>query len=220
MRIHESLVENKNIIQSAEKCSINVFMKCAFGNNLQALIITGDATEEELKKAWDNIYTEYVDISGMIQSIEFDLMKSIFVLDCRIKKISLLVYVQHESLNKIGMPCIGAFGYLKEYGYQLTWDPENGNIDEFKKQLLNIESAEKAYGFQIKKMQGELEQLKRNRGKDEQEERSPRKEFVRSLNNLEKSGFRIDRDKTTIEDLALMICDNNSEAERMKAQNQ
>ena len=46
-----------------------------------------------------------------------------------------------------------------------------------------------------------------------------RKEFIRSLNNLERAGFRIDRDKTTVEDLALMIGEMNDQAEKKEYSN-
>jgi len=206
--------EKAKIINSAAECTVRAFMKCAFSDDLTSLIISGEPSKEELHDAWMMIYTEYVDLSGIIQTQEFELMKSIFYLDCRVKKIQLLVHIQNESIEKIGVPCVAAFDRIKLYGHRLIWDPEHPDLKAFKTRLLNIQSLEKRYAIELDCKIRELMTLKKKQVDMEEPGIQKRKEFIRALNNLEKSGYRIDRDKTTVEDLALMIADINELAER------
>ncbi|MES2004342.1 MAG: hypothetical protein V4450_07460 [Bacteroidota bacterium] len=207
------------IICEASECTVRVFMRCAFGNDLKGLIISGKPSPEDLAKAWKAIYTEYVDLSGMVQTMEFDLMKSIFYLDCRVKRIQLLLMIQRESIDKLGMPCIGAFPMLKSFGHRLSWDASHPDAEGFKRKLLDIESREKKYDIELGGKMKELFELKRKRANNELPEMQKRKEFIRTLNNLEKSGYRIDRDKSTVEDMAIMIHDYNDAAEKSEYDN-
>ena len=211
--------EEIQIISSSSECSIRMFMSCAFGKDLKSLIISGEPAEEELNAAWLNIYTEFVDLSGLAQTQEFEIMKTIFYLDSRVKRIKLLIFIQNESIEKLGQPCIGAFAKLDMYGHRLMWDKDHPDLEAFKQRILSIESTEKRYEIELNGKIKELMNLKKKQQNQELPEMQKRKEFIRSLNNLERAGFRIDRDKTTVEDLALMIGEMNDQAEKKEYSN-
>lgn len=197
------------IIDTAKDCLLKIFEKCLFDDKYDDLVIEGDFTDEEKKQAFSSIYTEFIDTSGLIESADFELLKTIFYLDCRVKKINLLLYIQHESIEKIGMPCIKAFENINIYGHKLYWDKENPDIEAFQRRLQDIESKERKYRVELEGKTKEFFALKERQVKAGIQVYQKRKDFVRTKNNLQKHGYVIDRDKTMVDEFALMLCDYN-----------
>jgi hypothetical protein len=209
------------LIESISELTLKQFEQCLFKDNYSVLIIEGEASENELKSAWISLYTEYIDLSGLAATTELDLMRTIFYLDSRVRMIALLLHIQRESLDKIGVPCIGAFDKMRVYGHSLVWDKANPNLEWFNKQLLAIENNEKKYQIQCDGKIKELLELKKKQSKGQVTVLQKRKEFIRTINALTKHGYKIDRDKTSVEEFALMLCDYNDiiEAESFKNSN-
>ena len=88
---------------------------------------------------------------------------------------------------------------LNKYGHRITWDPDN---DNFLDQLNLVENKEKRNYVEMKKLQKELKQMQ-----DAQKPNtvSARNSFVTMLNSLNKAGYAIDKDKTDMLELSLMI---------------
>jgi hypothetical protein len=209
------------LIESISELTLKQFEQCLFKDNYSVLVIEGEASDHDLKAAWISLYTEYIDLSGLATTAELDLMKTIFYLDCRVKKIALLLHIQRESLDKIGMPCLAAFDLIRYDGHGLNWDKEKPNIDTFNKQLLAIENNEKKYQIQYDGKMKELFESKKKQSEGQVTVLQKRKEFIRTINTLTKYGYKIDRDKTSVEEFALMLCDYNDiiEAESFKNRN-
>lgn len=197
------------IIDTSKDCIVKTFMKCMFDKCFDDLVISGEFTEDEKKSAWKSIYTEFIDLSGMIESREFDLLKTIFYLDCRVKKINLLLYIQRVSIEKIGVPCIGAFDNIRMYGHRLIWDKEHPDLQTFLKRLTDIETKEKRYQMELELKTKEFFELKKIQASGDIPIQQKRKDFIRSINNLQKYGYVIDYEKTTVEALGIMISDYN-----------
>jgi hypothetical protein len=207
-------VNNETIIlKTISELNISDFEICMFKNNFSVLIITGKPSDEQLLSAWNEIYTEFIDLSGMAETNELEISKSIFYLNSRVKKIELYILLQRESLNKLGVPCIVAFDKIRIYGHKLKWNKEHPDIEDFKRQLNIIETNEKRYNHELLAKQKELLDVMKKKQNGDVTVWQKRKEFVRLKNNIGKFGFKIDNEKTTVEEFALMVHDYNEAIE-------
>ena len=93
-----------NISCKCSEVTLDEFIDCLLNGNLRRLVRAGTATDDELQKAWEALYSEYLVLSGnKAYAYMFSLMKSVSVLRAR------LVIVQDflpsgntERLRKIG----------------------------------------------------------------------------------------------------------------------
>lgn len=203
------------IINKSQDCTVKVFMSCLFDSNYLGLVLNGESyTDEEIQAAWKVIYTEFVDLSDMINTTEFEMMKTIFYLDCRVKRVKLLVFIQNESLRLLGMPCLKAFENIRTYGHKLFWDKDSPDKHGFIRQLIAIENKERRYEVELQEKQKEFFGFK----KKQQEGGIPldqnRKNFIRRINSMKRSGYVIDKNETSSEELALMWKDYDDELQR------
>lgn len=197
---------NAKIISRACDCSVKLFVQCMFDERYDVLLIDGEATPEQLQDAWRNIYDEYVDLSGSSESEELNLMCVIGMLSCRIKKIHMLLDVQRISLQVFGMPCLPGLPMFKQYGHKIYWITEKPDQEQFERKLLQIENLEKQYEVKFDQKFQELMDLQAKPITDISVKRK-RTEFMKLLNYLQKYGFVIDDNTTTVERLAIMIAD-------------
>lgn len=51
------------LYQSCSKCPLDVFLDCLFDAAYERLIISGSITDEQLQNVWQNLYTEYCDLT-------------------------------------------------------------------------------------------------------------------------------------------------------------
>lgn len=209
----------ENIIQRAADCSVRQFMQCSFDGKLKVLIIDGEASEDDLKAAFEFIYAEYVDYSDLYQSQEFEIVAYINSLDTRIQVIRRFVELQRKFLVQFDMPFLPAFDMVKRYGHHIYWDAKYPDKDVFLKKLTQIEMKEKKYETKVDQKVQELFELRKKKVKKEHTILENRKDFVTMLTRLQKAGFVIDKDKTTVEELALIIKDQRDQIEEAKMQN-
>lgn len=209
----------ENIIQRAADCSVRQFMQCSFDDKLKVLIIDGEASEQDLKAAFEYIYAEYVDYSDLYQSQEFEIVAYINSLDTRIQTIRRFVDLQRKFLVQFDMPYLPGFEMIKRYGHHIYWDANYPDKDVFLKKLAQIEMKEKKYETKVNQKVQELIDLRKKRVHKEHTILESRKHFVTMLTRLQKAGFVIDKDKTTVEELALIIKDQRDQNEEIKMQN-
>lgn len=202
-----------NIINTAAECNIKQFMAAAFENKLRVLIIDGDATDEELKEAFEYIYAQYVDISGLYISKEFDLSAYIHSLSNRINTICEFVRLQRKFIEEFSVPFVAAFGIVKKYGHSLYWDNDYPDIELFLIRLGKVESKEAKYISQLKAKENELFELKRKRITKEFTLLESRKQFLITLARLQQAKFVIDKKETSMEEVGLMIKDQKEQSE-------
>lgn len=176
-----------------ENYTIRQFMQAWFNQDTSVMSI----------EEFDNVYTEYIDVAGLFQSEEFDKVVYIHFLNGRINTVNIFIRLQREFIKEFNIPYIEGFELLKDKGYILKW---NNSIDDFENQLLRIEAQEKRYISELENCIKELIDFRKTKGKSEEEPLKKKREgFIRTLNTLGKVGYRIDKDKDTVEDLALMI---------------
>lgn len=152
---------------------------------------------EEIEN-FDDIYSDYIDISGLAETQEYSLLATIHNLNARLIAVPHYVAVQEETVNIFGKYHPIATERLSKYGYKMPLDPKSSL-----KTLSNILSKEKRFRYDLQAAEDKLKALK----KPETETKDLKKErrsFVKMLNSLG-TKYRIDRDKTTVEELALMV---------------
>lgn len=186
------------MITKCSQCSIKVFMDCLFENDFRGLDGGG---KDEL----DVIHTEYVDLSGIGETREYELMISIHNTEERLTFITTQLEIQQRFFKNFDIPFVNAFDDFRKYGHRLTWD--DNNPEAFLKQLDMIEIREKKFVAEYDKHVKELKTLKSDGVKIDG---NGRRDFIRQMNNLRRFGYQVDKDKTDIEELALMIRDHSN----------
>lgn len=204
------------IIDRACDCSIKKFMDCLFSQRYKVLVIEGEFTEQEQKDAFEIIYAEYVDLSGMYVTREFELYAYITSLDNRINTMDRFLELQKQFIGQFGVPFIPGLGIIKKYGHSLHWVVGETDLDWFLKKLESIGLRERRYTQERDKKVKELLDLRKKRIKKEHNVLQTRKEFISMLNRLQQNRFMIDKNETTVEDLAVMIKDNRDDVESQR----
>ena len=184
--------------------TVRVFMQCLFNKNY-----------EGVGEEWADIYTQYIDKSGLGETRQLELVISIHNLQTRLSFITGWLEFQKNWVIQFGEPFIKGFDDIKQFGHRLIW--EAGYPMQFLERLKLIESKEKRNYVEMEIQMRELETLvKTGKYKEKINERD---EFVRMLNVLGKDGYKIDRDKTDMEELALMVRAHGEDIEALNKTN-
>jgi hypothetical protein len=179
-------------MRAAKNTTINEFMQCLFENDFSNI-------DEETFKT---IHAEYIDISGQYETSEYEHIKTILTLSTRIELIKTYLYIEYLSLDQFERPFLPACKDFKKFGYTLIW---RDNTEDFVKQLENIEQSEKRFQLQLEGEKSALEKQNDKSAQAGKQNRQTRKEFLKMIIDLQKQNYKIDRDKTMVEDLAIMI---------------
>lgn len=179
--------------------TVRVFMRCLFNKDYEGV------------DDWERLYTEYIDLSGMGETRQLELVVAIHNLQTRISFISGFIEFQKTWLLQFGEPFEQGFEDVRKFGYKLHW--EAGYPTQFVDQLQKMETKEKRNIAQLDAEMKELDEFTKT-GKHKQKA-SDRADFVRMLNTLGKEGYKIDRDKTDMEELSLMIRQHSEDIEAL-----
>lgn len=210
----------ENIIQSSQDCNVAKFMACCFGGKYDVLLIDGTISNpEDLKTAFEFIYAEFIDLAALWETREFELYAYITHLDGRINMVKQFVNLQKRFIAEFGIPFMAGFGLVKKYGHSLSFIPGESNIDVFLKKLDAILMGEKRTEHEMTIKINELADLHKKKAAKQHVQLQTRSEFVTMLNRLQQNKFVIDREKTTVEDLALIIkdCRDQNNEQKMAA---
>lgn len=197
---------NRYIDNSAD-CNVKQFMDCCFKEHYRVLILEGDPTDEQLKAAHEMIYAQYADLSGLFVSREFELSIYIHSLENRINTIVRFIELQKAFIQEFSMPFVAAFPVVKKYGHSLYWNHDSPDVGLFLSKLDKVSSKEKRYNVELAAKKKELFDLQRKKIKGEHNPLESRKQFITMLNRLAQAKFVIDKNATSVEELALMIKD-------------
>lgn len=209
----------ENIIQSAADCNVDKFMKCAFQERYRCLVLSGDAPDDLLRTAFEIIYAEYVDLAGLYVTREFEISGYIDSLDKRLATVKRFVNLQRTFLHEFNVPFVPGFSLVKKYGHRLYWDFNNPDKDAFLKRLEQIEAGESRYQAELNRKVNELVELRRKKVSKTFTLLESRKQFIMSMNRLQQNKYVIDKEKTSMEEMALMIKDYRDQASEADMQN-
>lgn len=178
------------MIKKACECSVRQFMKALFED---------DRSEFE---NFELIWAEYVDLSGLCETREKDLMAAIHNIDIRQKVIPGMSKFEMSYLEEFGKPYLDAFWIFKKFGHRLKW---NDDKEDFLRQLEFMRLKELTHESVRDKLEKELADLRKVGIKIDG---NGRKEFIKLLNDIGKQRRNdVDRDKTDVETFALMVKD-------------
>jgi hypothetical protein len=109
-------MEKKEKLNISSKCSeitIDEFIDCMLNGNLQRLVRSGNPAETELNAAWEQIYTEYCQLSGNRQhTYYFGLHKTVYTMKLKLQIVQLLLLDGHNNAdNEIMLSQLHSFGY-------------------------------------------------------------------------------------------------------------
>ncbi len=195
------------IIDTASECTVYQLMKCWFENKLSVLVIDGEFTDDEMRQAFESIHTEYIDLAGLYKSKQFELLTQINHIETKVNRVTLSIDLQRRFLEVFDVPCIAAITFFKEYGYNIYWDSTHPDKLAFLSALNKIEQRIKLQKLQLKEKKDELINLEKNKIEKNNTVIQSRQEFIKTLNALNKYGFDVKKNETTVEELALMIND-------------
>ena len=179
------------MIKKASDCSIRIFMKCLFEHDVSDV------------ENFDAIWTEYVDISGIGETKEMDLLVAIHNIQVRLIIIPAMIQFQLDYIKKFDEPYKDGFWFFKKYGHKLIWNPNFPLA--FLKQLEFVQIKEKKYYAESDKLEKELKDLKTDGVVKDGKERQ---QFIKLLIAVGKPYMGgIDRDKTDMETYGMMVRD-------------
>lgn len=201
------------IINRAADCSIKKFMEAYYDGKLKSLLTEGNAPDEELKEALEIIYAEYVDISMMYQTREFEMNAYIHWVGMRIMTMKNFFELTRAFIREFNLPYLPGFEMIKQYGHRLYFNPEYPDIEGFVNKLDSMEQKEKKWDVIIDVKVKELIAFKKKQINKELDPLQSRKQFLQTIIRLQQKDFVITKTETTMEDLAIMIKEDKDAAE-------
>jgi len=157
------------------------------------------------------VKTEYIDTAGLYDENVFQKVSYIHFINSRINSITLSIKLQKDFLKEFGLPYKPALPFLNKFGHRVRW---NGDEEDFISQLDKVEKRESRYTSILENEMVELKKLqKETKTPEEDDDKLTRERFIRTVNTLGKIGYKIDYDKTTVEEMALMIKQQTEEVD-------
>ncbi|MDP4264929.1 MAG: hypothetical protein Q8941_20540 [Bacteroidota bacterium] len=194
------------MIKKASDCSVRLFMRALFEDDRSQI------------DNFDAIWTEWVDLSGVSETREKDLLTAIHNIHVRQLVIPEMIQLQLEHLRIFKQPYFedpdnpeNYFKFFRKYGHRLSWNDEAAKyaveetINDFINQLKRVDTKERQFVPELAGLEKELKELKKEGVKIDG---NGRKEFIKLLNDVGKYRRNdIDRDKTDVETFAIMVRD-------------
>lgn len=207
-----------NYINTAADCNVKKFEACRFENKLHVLIIDGEPTEEELREAFEFIHGQYVDLSGLYETREFEMSAYLSSLAVRINTVHEFIRLQREFISQFNVPCVPRFYLVKKYGYTLQWDHDAPDIDTFQARLDKIELKEAKFKSELKRKEAELSTFQKKHHAGEYTPMESRRQFLTQILRLQQAKYVINKSETSVEELAYAIRDQKDIQEEERAQ--
>jgi hypothetical protein len=174
-------------------CTINQYLSCMFDAEYSVL---GEGADAD---TWNSIYLDFIDMSGMAATEEYSLIVTIHNLENRETMLRQLVAITAEAIGITGQVPPNPAARLAHYGHRLPSDPQVALHT-----LSGIERKERRYAHDLRAARRRLDALRGTQSTDNADTKGARRREIQRINALG-TIYRIDRDKTTLEEYALMI---------------
>jgi hypothetical protein len=207
-----------NYINTAAECTVKQYEACRFEDKLSVLLIEGEVTNEELREAFEFIHGQYVDLSGLYETREFEMSAYINSLTVRINTVHEFIRLQLEFISQFKVPYVPGFYLVKEYGHKLHWDHEAPDIDTFLSRLEKMEMKEAKFKSELKRKEKELSDLQQKKSNGEFTPLESRRQFLTQILRLQQAKYVINKKETTIEEVAYAIKDQKDLQDEDRAQ--
>ena len=182
-----------------QEISVRRFMGCLFNSDHTGI------------DNWEELYTKYIDLSGMGEAGQLMTRVAIHNLEVRLGIMDQWLNIQWGCVNRIQIPYIPGIEDLIEfkYGHRITW---TGDLELFKKGLSKINAAEQRNASELKMLNKQLKSMEKTQ---KPETVDARNSFFTLLNIIGKhQGYAIHKDDTNMHEFALMVKDYNNEIKR------
>lgn len=154
---------------------------------------------------WEIVYIEYIDLSGLAATDEYDLLVSINNITVRIETVPTYVEVQRQCIRHFNMYGEVPTKKLAKHGY-----PMPNDISKAEAFLNSVLSKEKRWRQDLRQANEKLERLKHPEGADA---KKASRSWGKAVNEMSKrQGYRLDRNIITVYEYALMILAAREEA--------
>ncbi len=176
-----------------DEITVRQFMNALFRNDRSVM------NDKQFKTCYD----EYVDTTGLYETDIFNKECYIQFLTTRINVIAIGIKLHSDFVEEFGKPYVSQLKIFNQYGHFPLWKNDK---DKFLKDLTRIGKLEKVYISQLEAKVKELEEIKSKNVDDKPMDiNKSRGNFIQTLNSLGKVGYKIEKDNTTVEELAYMI---------------
>lgn len=199
-----------NLYQHCSECPLDVFIDVLVNHNLHRLVRSGKPTEDEIGKAWQNLFFEYCDLSGTKSYRQlFAINKEIGILHSRRLMIQLCVRVLSVH------PMESAKIELRRAGYNYAFDYTNK--ESYLKDLNTVIERSRSIEIALKEREFEYQQAVSAYGGKELTEH----DFERILVELSKyMGFRLAPREMTVSEYVAILQKYEKEGEMIERMNQ
>jgi hypothetical protein len=185
-----------------EDISIKTFIKAWFNEDRSELT----------KEQFDEVYNEYINTAKLFESEQFAKVSYLHYVNNRINSISIAIDLQRKFLKTFDVPFEENLKFFMKFGHRLIFKDK----ESFLQVLNRIELKEKKYISIAENTLKEIISNKSKKSKGEFTLKQSRESFLSMLNSLGKIGYKIDKDTTTVEELALMIKQQSEEVAQVK----
>lgn len=195
-----------NLYHRCSELPLSVFITCTVDKDYRGLVKYGHATQSQLNHCWNELYSEYAEISGGDSyKLLMNLTRDIGYLESKLLCIGLCLKVlTHRPDEK----CIKI---LHNYGYKYVFDIKQPEL--YAKNLETVAIRAGAVKLSIQQKRAELD---KKQGRTENKPIT-RETFAKILASLSKHmGFRIDPQETTVSEFVSYRHNLESEIEYLK----
>lgn len=182
-----------------EKYNIRDFRDAMFSGNR-------DVIED---REYDLVYEEYIEQSGLYNKAEISLMKAIFILNTRVNTMRMFIKLNQMHIDALGYPYVKSFPIAERYGYRID---RGISAKDFLLMTNKIYKKESKYNDELSVKSKQLNDLHKGR----KDIKQTREDFIRIVNSLGRVGYKIDWDKTTVEEFSIMIKQQEEYNEKIK----
>lgn len=188
------------LFDSCEITPLSVFKSCLINNDLSSLVISGSVDPETLDKTWSNLWYEYCDLVGERQYRQiFELLKEINYQKNRLTALECAVISIENGHTSKDIEHV-----LRSNGY----NPADLEMCKRRMKSINITIEQLTKELESKKDEKQTETINKQRMNEN---------FTDSVLMLQKFGFVIDLNKTTVFEYARMKKNYNAEIEYYKS---
>lgn len=165
---------------------------------------------------FEELYTRYIDTSGLGKTGQLGLLTALHNLDIRIGDIRNWIWMQRTTIDLVGFPYYPGIPDLAalEYGHKIEWV---NDLKLFNKKIDNIEAREAHKQSEHRMLSKELESMQKA---EVPTTVNARNQFFTLLNIIGKNqGYGINKDETNMLEFSLMINDFNEEQKAIEKAN-
>lgn len=182
-----------NLFLHCNQTPLDVFIDVLVNKNMSRLIRFGKATQRELSEAWEQLFTEYCEISGSPQYQHMlNLLRQIGGMKSKILSVQLCITVLNSRYSSKCQKTLKSFGY----NFHFDADDSVSYLKDLKAVATKIKSTE----FALEQAEKEYKKLI-----EKTDEKVTEKQFDEAIIELSKyMGYRVDRKQVTVTEYVYM----------------